>query len=243
MESTTADEIRKMDPEKAHCPTCNRSQNCKVHGRTNHEWEHSDLRGNNLWGIDRYSLFECLGCDTVFYERYSWDENDTSYVKDKNGDEHSVTFERKTTLPKPATRPTPEWSDHIGVVDKSLYQILNETYRAYEQECYILTAIGLRTALDLTSELVEIDPAITFAEKLGELLEKGYIGETERDLLTVLTNAGSAAAHRGWAPSKDETEELLGVLETFIQRVIVNGKRALEMESAIPPRVKRKKTK
>lgn len=88
---------------------------------------------------------------------------------------------------------------------------------------------------------VQIDPAISFAEKLQALQKQGYIGETEHDLLAVLTDAGNAAAHQAWTPEREEVRHLLDVLETFIKRVLVNGKRALAMKEGIPHRQRRQK--
>ena len=83
-------------------------------------------------------------------------------------------------------------------IDGQLHGILSEMYTAYDNRSYILTAVGLRTALDRGTEVLGIDPAITFAEKLDALKDGGWIGDTERDILEVVTDAGNAAAHRGW---------------------------------------------
>lgn len=88
---------------------------------------------------------------------------------------------------------------------------------------------------------VKIDPAKSFQEKLKELKERGFIGDTEHGILTVLTDAGSAAAHRGWSPNEEQTTHLLDVLENFIHRVLVNGQKALEIKSGIPEAQKRKR--
>tara|TARA_R110002033_G_scaffold26757_5_gene61009 strand:- start:3151 stop:3519 length:369 start_codon:yes stop_codon:yes gene_type:complete len=119
---------------------------------------------------------------------------------------------------------------------------LNETYTAFEHNCHTLAAIGLRTALDRCVAAFDIDPAITFGEKLGKLLEDGWIGESEHDLLQVLIDAGNAATHQTWLPREENLTDLLAVLENFIQRNIVNGKRALEMTETIPKKQRRRKS-
>lgn len=225
--------------EKAHCPTCNRAQNCCIHGRTYKPWEWSDNQGNSAGGGVTHSLCECLGCETVFYENSSWDDQDADYWYDRDGNTQSQPIEHKSTYPGPPSRLRPDWFDNVGTIEPFLGRILDETYKAYEQDCYILTAVGLRTALDRCVTAVKIDTAISFEEKLKTLLRDGYIGETEHKLLEVLTDAGNAAAHRAWNPSQDEIKHLLDVLEAFIKRVLINGKRALAISDAIPQRQKR----
>ncbi len=237
----TSKKAKQPKIEKAHCPTCNRQQNCKLHGRVDKPWKWEDRYGHSMVGGDIYSLFECCGCETVFTEKSSWDENDIDQWYDHNGDEQSEAVHTKTTSPRPPARPRPDWLDKIGTLDPILFHILDETYSCFDEKCFILAAIGLRTALDSCVAAVKIEPAKSFQEKLKELKDQGFIGETEHDILTVLTDAGSAAAHRGWSPNEEQTAHLMDVLENFIHRVLVNGKKALEMKGGIPEPQKRKK--
>ena len=60
----------------------------------------------------------------------------------------------------------------------------------------------MRTAFDRASELLGVNPAKTFAEKLTDLVSRGHIGSSEKDTLDTLTDAGSAAAHRDGSRSR-----------------------------------------
>ncbi|MBR2691805.1 MAG: DUF4145 domain-containing protein [Aquamicrobium sp.] len=227
--------------EKAHCPTCNRSQNCDVHGHIHKPWEWSDNQGHSMSGGHHYTLYECRGCETVFLETAAWDENDVDYWYDHNGATQSEAILTRSTYPKPPSRPRPDWLDKDGSIHPSLHQILDETYKADEQNCHLLTLVGLRTALDSCVTALGIEPSLTFEEKLQALRVAGYIGDTELMELKVLTDAGNAAAHQGWSAARTEVGHLLDVLETFIKRVFVNGRRALAMKDAIPQRQRRPK--
>ncbi len=229
--------------EKAHCPTCDREQNCTLHGRVDKRWEYDDRMGHSLVGGDEYSLLECRGCETVFLETSSWNENDIDQWYDHGGNIVTEPNYTKVTLPRPSTRRRPDWVDKVGKLNPTLFYILDETYRCYDEKCLTLAAIGLRTALDSCFTSVNIDAAKSFQEKLKELRDKGYIGDTEHQILTVLTDAGNAAAHRAWSPTEEETTHLLDVLENFIHRVIINGKQALAMKDGIPAPQKRKANK
>ena len=106
-------------------------------------------------------------------------------------------------------------------------------YTAYDNESYILTAIGLRTALDRSTELVGIGAELHFYQKLDSLEKGGWIGETERKILDVVTDAGNAAAHRAWKPDDKEIEQLLAALEVFLQRVFIVGQDVLNIKENI----------
>lgn len=227
--------------EKAHCPTCNREQNSKIHGRTKQDWDYSDNDGNSAYGSVVHTLYECRGCETVFYETNSWDDQDIDQWYDHQGECHGKAIERKETMPKPPSRQKPDWFDTHGSLDPSLYRILQETYTAFEHNCHTLAAIGLRTALDRCVTAFDIDPAMTFGEKLRKLLDDGWIGQSEHDLLQVLIDAGNAATHQTWMPAEESLTHLLDVLENFIQRNIVNGKRVLAMTQTIPKKQRRRK--
>lgn len=226
---------------RANCPTCSREQNCDLIGHVKKTWTYNDGRGNSVDGGVNHSLVECRGCNTVFYESSSWDDQDFDHDIDENGNPVMKFIYSKETFPKPPSRPIPQWFEDFWKVDLQLSRILDESYKALDSACIILAVIGLRTALDRSMEKLGIDAALPFEAKLAELQNGGWIGDTEHQLLKVLTNAGHAAAHRGWAPEKAEAIHLFDILENFIQRNFVNGKRALELQSAIPGRQRIKK--
>lgn len=218
---------------KAHCPECDGERVCEVHGTTATDWywETPD-RQNSVNGGADHSLLQCRGCETVFYLKSSWnsEEYDQWYEPDGSvGGEPSRTV---TSYPKPNSKTKPHWLSKIQ--DHQLAAILNETYSAYDGGLFILATVGIRTAIDRTTELLHIDPAKSFKEKLDELGTGGWIGDTEKQILEVVIDAGSAAAHRGWSPDAKEAAELISVLELFLQKVIVVEKKALGLKKSIP---------
>lgn len=146
-------------------------------------------------GVD-HSLLECRGCETVFYLSDAWDSESMDYYYGPDGETMAEAEREKRTYPSPASQTKPIWFDAIAKTDNQLQSILNEMYVAYDHGAYILTAVGMRTALDRATEVIGIDPAIGFDEKLRDLKDGGWIGATEHDILDVITNAGNAAAHR-----------------------------------------------
>lgn len=222
--------------EKAYCPTCKGERNCYQHGNIVKTWSLSDYDGNLMDGAFEHSLFECLGCETVFYEQTSTDSENIDIWHDRFGQMQGERIKTKTTFPKPPSRPKPKWTEDYDKIGLKLPSILEEIYNAYEANCFVLTVIGLRTALDCCFELLKIDTDLGFANKLTQLLSNHYVGQKEYDLLEVLIDAGNAAAHRGWNTEIKQIESLMEVLETFIKRVFINGELILSIKDTIPKR-------
>lgn len=234
-----------VSPKKAvkeHCPNCAGERNCEVHGSVNVPWTWSDeYDRHSVSGGDEHFLLQCRGCDIVFYLRSSWHEDDVEHWRDHAGEMQTAVRHTKFSYPTPERRIKPDWLTAIGKTDRQLNNILSEMYVAMDSKAFILTAVGLRTALDRATEVLGIDPAKTFSEKLSKLLTDGWIGTTERDVLEVVTNAGNAAAHRGWAPDEEEVGQLIDAMEAFLLRAFIVGNKVLDIKGSIPQKPKRKK--
>ncbi|MGU3777530.1 DUF4145 domain-containing protein [Burkholderia metallica] len=224
---------------KGQCPNCGDERNCEVHGRVKKQWEWSDRYGHSVDGVMEHLLLECKGCETIFYELVECNSEDVDHWYDHNGDEQSEYVKHRTTYPKPTSRIKPAWLEAVTNSDPTLHAILEEMYLACDNGTFILTAIGLRTALDRAMEVLGIEQALTFAEKLKKLRDGGWIGETEYLILEVVTDAGNAAAHRGWQPDEQQVFQLVQAMEVFLQRAFIVGKQALSIKEKIPPKPKR----
>ena len=236
-----SDKNKKSKRVKAFCPTCDGETNCDVHGHIYVPWYWEDTKGHSMGGGIDHSLLQCRGCEAVFYLHDSWNDEDWNYGYDGNGDEFREAARTKVTYPKPESKNKPVWLDSMEKIDGQLHSILSEMYIAYDNNAFILTAVGLRTALDRGTEVLGIDPAMSFVEKLNELETGGWIGATEHDILQVITDAGNAAAHRGWSPNSHEIAQLLYAMEVFLQRAFIVGKKALSVKNSIPSKPKRKR--
>ncbi|KVT98651.1 DUF4145 domain-containing protein [Burkholderia ubonensis] len=225
-----------MEMLKAHCPRCDGERNCSVHGALDEPWEWSDERNATSGQID-HRLLKCLGCDTVFYWRSSWDSEDWDFRLGADGAQqfyHPVTV---TTYPMPEKSGNrPDWIWNLSSVDPQLATILTQTYDARDAGALILAAVGLRTAFDRATEFLKIDPGLSLEKKVEGLKNSGFVGETEANVLATVANAGNAAAHRGWSPDEIEFRKLLEALEQFITRTVISGKTVLEIAARIPAR-------
>jgi hypothetical protein len=227
---------------KAHCPECDGERVCDVHGatKTSWDWESADKQHSMYGGAD-HSLLQCRGCETVFYQQSAYDSEDIDHWYEPDGSTGSAFARTVTTYPKPTSKTKPVWFPTVQKADPQLGRILEETYLAFDSSSLILATIGIRTAIDRTTELLGIDSARSFEEKIQELQTGGWIGETEKQILEVVIDAGSAAAHRGWSPGAREASQLITVLEVFLQKAFIVEKKALSLKDSIPAKPTRKK--
>lgn len=59
--------------------------------------------------------------------------------------------------------------------------------------------------------------------------------------LRLLTDAGGAAAHRGWKPSTAQLNAVMSIVEAFIYRTFVLDAEVKKLKKQIPARQKPKK--
>jgi hypothetical protein len=214
-----------MDDQKAsikgHCPKCGADRNALIVGQYQQNWgaDEDDISGS--WD---YRILRCAGCDQVYFQ------NEVFTSADR--------FPRISYWPAPSKRKRPDWLHPIWLVDGPLCDLLTSVYVALDNDLRVLAAIGLRTAFDRASELLGIDPDKTFAEKLNQLVQHGHIGLTEKGSLDVLTDAGGAAAHRGWSPDPSQLDTLSSIMEQFVYRTFVLKAEAEKLKTSIPSRRK-----
>ena len=55
------------------------------------------------------------------------------------------------------------------------------------------------------------------------MVDASYISEMEKDILEAMTDAGSAAAHRGYAPSNKQLSSIMDILENYLHRSFILG--------------------
>jgi Domain of unknown function (DUF4145) len=213
---------------KSHCPTCGPGRFANV---LHKDRDRRDDDETGMWEETTSYMLQCGGCRTVFFQQ--------DYI---NSEDYGPEGPEKTTTyyPAPAKRKRPGWFSPIDI-DMGLHDLLKETYNALDVDARVLSATGARTAFDRASELLKIDPALTFKEKLSELQSEGHISLSEFQHLDILTDAGGAAAHRGWKPKPDQLDTVMAILENFIHRKFVIEAEAKRLKAELPRHQKRTK--
>jgi Domain of unknown function (DUF4145) len=125
---------------------------------------------------------------------------------------------------------------------------LRELYGVLNNDLSMLAAIGIRTCFDIASELLKVDPALTFAEKLDALVDAKHIRQLDRQRLETAVEVGNATVHRGWKPKAGDLDKMATVLEDFVFDAFVQPHRrkrldeeAAKVRGTVPPKPTRKK--
>lgn len=221
---------------RADCPDCGPDRMANIVGEHRTFWEEHLVSGGST-----HRLLQCRGCEKVFYAESSWFSEDTEVTEDPDTGEARLTPIVKTMYWPCADRVTrlpPAWMAKLepAAQDPTLDRLFAEVYTALNAGLHVVTAMGIRTIFDRATELLEVDPGLPFAAKLERLLSDGRIGPGEHSILSVLTEAGSAAAHRAWRPDAEQLELLMEVIEHFVYRVFILGPAAAKLREHIPSR-------
>ncbi|WP_312409614.1 DUF4145 domain-containing protein [Comamonas sp.] len=222
---------------KGHCPECGSVKNADIVGAHEHEWRHED---ESIWSQIDYRILKCRGCDSIYFQRAEVFSENVNYSYDADGEtqyEYEVTY---SYWPSPLKRPRPSWLGDLVSVDLDLFSILNEVYSGLDNDLAILSATGMRTAFDRATELLDIDPAKTFQQKLEDLFAAGMVGAAEKNTLAVLADAGGAAAHRGWKPDPRQLATMMDIVEAFCHRNFILVSQVDKLKPHIPAKQKRR---
>jgi hypothetical protein len=227
-----------------HCPSCGPDRIADVVG---HHQSRYDDDESGVWGETDCRILQCRGCRSVYFQQDSIFSEEVDYSTDPHTGEDQPYLPRKITYwPEPPTvsgRMKPSWSTFdLIIIDNDLASLFDDIYVALNNNLAVLSAIGIRTVFDRASELLGVDPGKNFAEKLSELVQLGKIGADERNTLDILTDAGSAAAHRGWKPKPTELDTMMGIIEAFLYRTFILDAAAKRLKQNVPAKQKKKKT-
>ena len=227
---------------KAECAECGGRRNCDVRGEFDENYD--DV---HVWGRTTWYILQCRGCDYVFIQ------TSAIFSEDWDHDEDGSMFHNETHQywPGLSKRKMPDWMVKYEIEAAeaaNLHIALKEVYGALDNDLRSLAEIGIRTTFDIASGLLGINENLPFTRKLDELVASGRIGAVDRERLTTLIDAGSAAAHRGWRPNPAELGIMMDVLEHFILESFVTPARrkkldaqAAKVRETVPPRARTEK--
>lgn len=227
----------KVETAKGHCPRCGPDRRADVVASHEEPWENDEAA---IWAIDTYNILRCRGCESVYVQRqHVFSEDEDYQFNPETGEYETVLCPDVTYWPAPARRKRPDWLKRLE--DSTLRDLLDEVYGALDADHRVLAAIGARTALDRVMVLKGATDAFGFAEKLDELKNAGLISQHEKDILIVLTDAGGAAAHRGWQPDAEKLSTIMDGTEAFIHRALVMSGAIAAIKEQVPKKPKRPK--
>lgn len=213
---------------KSHCNRCGGPTNHWVLHKETTTWDEDMGYGNQIWGSDAYSLVMCAGCDSVHLRHEStFSEHDSSDV---------------FYYPPAVSRRTPDWMRDIGWAfgtdeRQIVGGILKEVYTALQNDLPRLAIMGIRAALERTM-IDKIGDRGTIGANVKAFIEAGHVPLSAQDLFrNTMIEAGHAAMHRGYVPSKEQMSVLLDLTEWLIVSIYVHPDQAAKVAAGIPKRI------
>lgn len=184
-----------------HCNRC--------HAETPHEMRggckktdcvHDDDSKTDIHFSETYSLLQCQICGQARLRQVLWNSEN---------DESAPQF-----FPPPSHRRTPLW---ISELDYPVRVLLREVYRALESGLYSIALMGVRAVLDVWVSS-QTSGRNDFPKKLSELAKIGTLSAQQVEVLASTFDAGSAAIHRGYAPSLADTIAATEAVENLLHQ-------------------------
>jgi len=223
-----------MAEEKEIVSSCNKCVRDTSHSLLHTEAKRIDHPDS--YTEDRTLVVRCKGCGDISVRKEHWDFDYDSEACGTVGSCRDVDFDP----PRIWWRP-PDWLEiHLFSAAPELTELLQEIYSAANDRQSRLLAMGVRTALDrLMTEIV--GDIGEFGSKLTKMVDDEHLTVKQREMLETVIDAGSAAAHRSFKPSKELLQEMIVTMETLVRDHYVTGPMLKTLKSHIPPRPPRKK--
>ena len=206
---------------KAPCRECHAFTNHSVVGEFQTDDIEEDDEGHPMFSwIVTYELLRCLGCDSGSL-RISATHPDTPQVE-------------RTYYPAPIARRLPSWRYELP---KDLWELMHEVYAALNAGHHRIALMGARTLVDMTI-VQAVGDVGTFKAKLEQLRLQDHITKQHEKILFSALDAGSAAAHRGFKPTKENIGFVLDIVEHLLQSRFVLQNKSELLEQSTPKRSK-----
>jgi Domain of unknown function (DUF4145) len=176
------------------------------------------------WEETTNQMFECRGCKSVLLRRtWIFSEHDIKNVQ---------------YFPPPVARQKPNW---FYTLPLDLQSLLSEIYRSLDADTRALPMMGARAVLDRV--IVDtIGDVGSFEQKLKKLEADRHISSKGREILDIALDAGNAATHRGYAPTVQNVQSVMDIVENLVHSTYVLESVAKEIKKNTPPRPPPKKT-
>jgi hypothetical protein len=215
-----------------HCPQCGPHRKADVVAS---HVERFLSKEDPVSTMDTYNILKCRGCEHIYMQReFVLFDNSKNGHCPITGEMLSVVSRDTTYWPAPVRRKRPNWLKQLE--DDPLRDLLHEVYGALDADHDVLAAIGARTALDRAMVLSGATESFGFGRKLDELRHQGFISSHEQEILETLTDAGSAAAHRGWKPDQKMLATIMDGTESFLHKAFILGKAVDAIKNNVPPK-------
>ena len=226
---------------KGYCPQCGADRVADIVGSRTHKEHWIEDKLGTMSATETYRILQCCGCEKLYVQREQWlsgyEDGPYQEIDPVTGKEILVYKPWVTYWPSPEKREKPDW---MSKLDNGMPRgLLDEVYGALNADHRVLAAIGIRTVLDHMMVWKGVDAALPFEKKLDAFQEKGFLTKNDKQILSKLIDAGSAAAHRDWKPEQEGLSRLFDGMENFLERALRIENEVDEIE--VPPKPERPK--
>ncbi len=159
-----------------------------------------------------FAILQCLGCE------------EPSVKESTEHEAYGTAIPR--FYPPRISRRTPPWKSKLP---QDISAVVDEVYRALQADSPRLATMGARTVVDLVI-LDKLGDVGSFAEKLAELENQGYVGRRNREFVSAALEAGSAA------PDIADLNRVMDIVESLLESVYVLADAADQLRQVTPPR-------
>lgn len=187
-------------------------------------------------GEDKYEMLKCCGCGSIKLRHREWCS--------ENYDENGNIVPRTQYYPPAVFRPHPRWFIdlilEVSIDDGNLHDLLTEIYVALRNDQRALAAMGIRALLE--NVMVEkVGDHGSFFANLKAFETDGYVSRIQRERLETILEAGHAAMHRLYKPSKADLITLVDIAESIVESIYIHHSKVERLKKGIPPRVQKAK--
>ncbi len=209
-----------MPTTKAHCNKCDGSRNHEVLHSEKSSWKNEDVSGG-----DEYETLKCSGCESIKLRHTSWFS------------EHD--YDTINYFPPAIFRRTPEWFDQLWLElsadDEFVEKLLMEIYVALQNNLPRLATMGVRSLLEQVMVSKTGDKG-SFGKNLHEFETLGYVSRIQRERLEAILDAGHAAIHRTFVPTKRDVITLVDLTEHIVETVYLHEAKIDALKKRVPQR-------
>lgn len=208
---------------KVHCNTCAGPTNHIVLHKVSTDWSDDD---HGLTGGDVYSTLQCAGCDGIKLRHRNWFSEDP---------DDTITF-----FPPAIFRKKPDWLNHLWIEFDSETDFvstrLEEIYVALQHNLASLAAMGIRSLLERIMIAKVGKDFGTFGKNAAEFEKLGYLSRKQHERLDAILDAGHAAIHRAFEPSKADIITLVDLTEHIVETVYIHEGQVEKLKKRVPTR-------
>lgn len=218
---------------KAHCSICGGERNHIV--LCSEESSLSDPV-SSICSDDKYEMLKCCGCSSIKLRHREWFS--------ENCDGKGKIVPRTRYYPPAIFRPYPRWIVdlmlEVSIDDGNLHDLLTEIYVALHNDQRALAAMGIRALLENVM-IEKVKDHGSFPANLKAFEANGYVSRIQRERLETIFEAGHAAMHRLYKPSKADLITLVDIAESIVESIYIHHSKVERLKKGIPPRVQKAK--